>query len=283
MDTLQTFASENTVTDINYVNVGNGVSVRCINFVPQYPLSTTKILFIPGWISQLGSWRYFLPKVTEKLNLIYMETREKSSSRINSSTTFSINDISNDIVNVINHFDLRENEYVLAGSSLGATSILEAVPKLSKKPLGLVLILPNSDFGLPKYAPMILKLTPVPLLPIVRELIKWAMLKFRVNPDDYEHQQRFMESMDASNILKLRDSTLAVYGYKLDFSVLNQIKIPCLVIGATKDGEHNQEEIRKIANNLPLSVYLDLITFTATHSTKAAQALLSYIIELSSR
>jgi len=275
---LSTFAGQGVSTQINYVRVSDTVSIRCIEFTPQatdYPT----VLFIPGWISLLNSWRYFLPKVTTELHLIFMETREKSSSRVDGKASFSVDDISGDISKVIDHFKLKNNEYILAGSSLGATAILNSYPNLSSTPMGMVLILPNSSFYLPTYTP-ILKIVPPFLLPIMRWVAKWIMLKTKINPNDIEHQDRFLAAINSANATRLRDSALAVYAFELNLEKLEQIQIPCLVIGASKDGEHDQDDIREIVSRLPFAEYLDLVTFTATHSRRGAEALLSFVKQL---
>lgn len=282
LNDLQPFAGKNTSIQVEFVKVEDRVSLRVINFVPKEPKWPIKLLFVPGWISLLNSWRYFLPIVTEQVHLIYVETREKSTAKINGETTFSVHDIANDIRQIIKFCELETGNYVLAGSSLGATAILESVSTLETPPSGMVLILPNAEFQLPKYTPLILKVVPSFLLPALRPIVKWGMLKFKINPNDNEHKQRFITSLNAANTVRLRSSALAVYDYRMDFEMLKQIQVPSLIIGAIKDGEHNQEDVKKIAMTLPVSEYTDLTTFTATHSTKAARLLLAYLEQLNS-
>jgi pimeloyl-ACP methyl ester carboxylesterase len=279
MQQLQKIAGKNVVAGVYWIGASSSVDLRCINYLNSAPSLPVKVLFVPGWISSPNSWRYFLPTLSSQVTVYYLETREKASSRVNGKFDFSIPIVAQDIINTITQLELQENEYVLVGSSLGATAILEASYRLPVRPLCLSLILPNAQFHLPKITP-ILKFAPDRLLPVIKRFVEIYIRNFRINAADAGHIERFNASMRSVDIFKLRQSALSVYDYKMDLDYLRNIDIPCLVIGASKDKQHNQRSVVEIANALPSSEYADLMTFTASHSTEAAKAVIGFISQI---
>ena len=198
----------------------------------------------------MNSWRYFLPHLTAHKSVLYLESREKYSSQISGPVGFTLADFAGDIARVVEHFDLADKRYILAGSSLGATSILEAVPQLAAQPRGLGLILPNSRYNLPGYV-RLLKYLPARLLPPIKSVAQTFVQRRKMNSQDHGQHERFMAAMGAASATKLRDSTLGLYAYDLDFERLRHIQLPSLVVGATRDRLHDQAEVRRIADCLP--------------------------------
>lgn len=283
--------SETQITDIEeiikdkaqckggYLKVSQNVLLRYIEFTPRSSQLPVPVLFIPGWVSLPYSWRYFLPAAVNELSLIYLETREKRTSKISGDVDYSVSSFVNDIQEAISFFDLSDGQYVLAGSSLGATCILDLVPGLEIKPKGLFLILPNSYLPLPAYTP-ILKYIPAFLLPLTRRVVQSVVLGSKIDPSDIIHQEGFIKASNEADVNKLRNSALAIHGYRLNLDLLKQIQVPTVIIGAASDKQHNQGEIAKIAASLPLAELYDVETFAASHSTRAARKLIAFVSDL---
>lgn len=278
MEDPQDFAGTGTEIHSRYISTAPCVSLRCVTFHQPSDVGRP-ILFVPGWISLMNSWRYFLPQLTAHKSVIYLESREKYSSRLSCGVSFTIADFVSDIVGAVEQLGLESGGYILAGSSLGATSILESVPELAAQPLGLGLILPNSRYDLPRHT-QLLKYLPAPLLPIIKGIAQQIVRRWKMSARDHGQKERFFAAMSAANATKLRDSTLSLYQYSLNWQALRHIQTPALVIGATQDRLHNQAEVRRIAESLPNAEYADLSTFTASHSSQAARALLSFVQRL---
>lgn len=281
-NSIDVYAGKGASVEALYVSTTEQVSLRCIVFTPRHPVVPITVLFLPGWFSLLNSWRYFLPALTCRLQVIYVESREKASSRIQGSVGFSIDDLGYDLHRIVEHFNLKAGNYALAGSSMGATTILHVANQLLAAPLCLSLILPNARFYLPWYT-SILKVIPTGISPTLLSLAKWYILKFKIDPGDTGHQERFMTALNAVDARKLKQSALDVYTFKLDWRQLHRIQIPCLVIGASKDKAHDQNAVTRIARELSFAEYQDLITFTESHSSASANALTSSISRMHSQ
>ena len=288
---LRAYAAEGASVTTEYVEVASGVALRCVRFTPttKAPFDTTldraldmtpdtplpTLVFVPGWISLLNTWRHFLPHVTSEFPVIYVESREKSSSRVEGRAGFAVADLASDLVRVLEHYGLQEGSFVLAGSSLGATTIVEALPFLPSQPAAAALILPNAAFDLPTYA-RLLRFVPHSSLPPLKHLARWVMFKTKINPDDAGQQERFVAALGAADAVKLKESTLGALRYRMKLEDLRPLPYPGLVLGASKDRQHDQEAVREIAAALGAR-YEDLETFTASHSTAAARVLVSFV------
>lgn len=275
LEDLRTYAAEGTSVTTEYVEVASGVALRCIRFTPAASTVLPTLVFVPGWISLLNTWRHFLPYVTSEFPVVYVESREKSSSRVEGRVGFAVEDMASDLVRVLEHYQLGEDSFVLAGSSLGATTIVEALSFLPSQPVAAVLILPNAAFDLPPYV-RLLRFVPHSLLPSLKHLARWVMFRTKINPNDVGQQERFVAALGAADVVKLKESTLEALHYRMKLEDLKPLLYPSLVVGATKDRQHDQEAIREIAAALGAQ-YEDLETFTASHSTAAARVLMSFI------
>ena len=280
---LRAYAAEGASVTTEHVEVASGVALRCVRFTPPTKAPFDRALdralptlvFVPGWISLLNTWRHFLPHVTAEFPVIYVESREKSSSRVEGRVGFAVADLASDLVRVLEHYGLQEGSFVLAGSSLGATTIVEALPFLPGRPAAAALILPNAAFDLPLYA-RLLRFVPHSLLPFLKPLARRVMFRTKINPEDAGQQERFVAALGAADAVKLKESTLGALRYRMNVENLRPLPYPSLVIGASKDKQHDQKAVREIAAALGAQ-YEDLETFTASHSTAAARALVSFV------
>jgi len=252
------------------------VQLRCIRLTPEAPKTNQQIVFVPGWISEFDSWRYFLPELADYAEVIYIETREKRTSIAADEVDFSIATIQADLIKIIDNTDLVKDNYQLSGSSMGATVVMETVEKLKRQPQKVVLIIPNSKFDIPASI-VLLKVLPISMFTTVRRLAKWFVLRFKVNPDDPDHSDAFVAQITRANMYKLKKSALDFANYELDWAILERFKQPTLVIGARKDNLHQKDGIRKISEAIPGSNFKDLKNFTATHSSKCARLIVNWL------
>ncbi len=261
---------------IDFVEVQPEVTLRCLTFRPKDKPVKGQILFVSGWISELSNWRYFLPVLAKEMEVIYLETREKRTSKINNHSSFSIESIRDDVVAFIDKQKILKPDYFLIGSSMGATLVIEILQEVQLQPHRVVLIMPNSKFDIPKSI-FLLQVLPMPFFRLIKQIIKWFVLRFRVNPNDKDHQEVFIDQLERANMYKLKKSALAFRKYQLNWKILKKIFQPTLVIGAQKDNLHKQAGIRKIANEIKDVTIYEFENFTNTHSSRSAQKIKDFI------
>ena len=215
--------------------------------------------------------------MSRDFKVFYLETREKITSKVTGEVEYSVEAIGKDIVQLISYLQLKENEYVLYGSSLGGTAILDCMRHLKIDPLCLILVGPNAIFKIPKYGVVLINMFYPSLYNIFKPYVKWYLKSFRLDIEaDHEQYEKYCTSLDAADPWKLKKIALAVSKYQV-WELLSKISMPTLVIGASKDNLHEPENLHKMVGLIPKAEYLDLETNKGTHSKKVVEALREYV------
>jgi pimeloyl-ACP methyl ester carboxylesterase len=226
------------------VEVSDGVSLKIIDFTPCNVSSEKPvILFVAGWISLIAGWKGVLKVLTEKYRIIYLETREKQSSIVANvkKVSFSMERLQLDIGEVIEKTIPPSEKFIIAGSSLGASAIIEYCASERRKPLSAILISPKAEFGFPKILELIVPAIHPSLAFLIIPVIKWYLRNYAL------------------------------------LNRVNNINVRCLIISATTDILHGTDEIKQIMNIIPDSTYVEMESNMETHSEKAGHVILEYI------
>jgi len=211
----------------------------------------------------------------------YVETREKKSSVINGPVKFRVADFAQDINDLIRYLNLENDCFVLCGSSLGATAIVDTFRFLQKRPLGLALIGINAEFNIPNGWLNVVRCIPPTIYLAFKPVIKWYLRNFRLDLEtDAAQYQKYCHNIDNADPFKLKKAALAFAEYTI-WDRLPEIQVPTILFGASHDGLHDLENIRRIHTLLPGSHYLDLKTNSRTHSPEMVAALREFISRLS--
>ncbi len=280
MEDLSEFCAPETKYIEELLPVANNVQLRVISFTPALTNNNPIVVFIAGWITLMFGWRKVLKEMTKDFKVIYIETREKISSQTSGNVEYSVEAIGRDIVTLISHFRLLENEYVLFGSSLGATAILDCCRFLSVKPRCLVLIGPNAVFRVPKMGMLIIRLFYPPMYLLIKPVVKWYLRKFRLDvKSDYAQYQKYCNALDAADPWKLKKAVLSLSKYEI-WSLLDKIEYPSLIIGASKDKLHEPDNLHKMIGMMKHATYLDMETNQLTHTENVVDEMRKYLAKL---
>ncbi len=262
------------------IAVSENVSLRLITFTPPDQNDNPAIVFIAGWVSQMCGWQEVLFEMTKNYTIYYLETREKITSEVNGKVGYGIEEMGKDIVEAISMLELKENKYLLFGSSLGATLILDCCRFLTKKPLCLILVGPNALFRVPKIWKTIVTVFYPPLYNLLKPSVKWYLRKFRLDIEsDYAQYEKYSNTLDIADPWKLKKAVLAVEKYEV-WDLLKDIDIPTLIIGASKDKLHEPDNLRRIVSSLKNESYINLETNTKTHSKEMVDEMNKYLSNL---
>jgi pimeloyl-ACP methyl ester carboxylesterase len=261
-------------------NVSDGVSLKLIDFTPQN-ISQGKpiILFVAGWISLISGWKGVLRVLTAEHRVIYIESREKQSSIVPDvkKVSFSIERLKLDVTEIIEKIIPPSEKFILAGSSLGASAILEYCASDKWKPLSAILIAPNTEFRFPKILGTIIPALHPSLYLFVKPIIKWYLRNFRLDKKNSKEQiEKYENTLDCANPYKLKANALAIRDYKIWNRIAN-INVPCLIMGATTDTLHATEDIKRLLKIIPNSTYIELQSNMETHSENAGRVIVEYI------
>jgi pimeloyl-ACP methyl ester carboxylesterase len=277
---LSQYCAPGTEWEEGWLAVSDKVSLRLITFRRRTVNNNPSILFVAGWVSQIKAWQEVLLEMTQDFNVYYLETREKISSRICQNVEYNVETIGKDIITVISKLAFSEKSYILFGSSLGATSIIDCCRLLKKNPLCLILISPNAEFRVPKIWLVIVKLFYPPLYELIKPPAKWYLRTFRLDLEvDYEQYEKYCKAIDAGDPWKLKKAVLSLAKYTV-WDKLKFVKYPTLLIGASKDKLHEPDNLKKMIQKIHNISHIDLKTNKLTHSRGMVDEVRSYIKSL---
>lgn len=273
---------KNNIADVKeyYIGVDDGVSLKIIDIIPGIEKKNNPIImFISGWISIISGWKDVLSYITYEYRIIYIETREKTSSKLpqNKKITFNMKRLVMDINQIIDKLLPKNRDFILIGSSLGATIILEYLLQNIRNPKCAVLISPNTEFRFPKILGDFIPLFPASLYFVVKPIIKWYLKNFRLDKkNEREQVLRYEKTLNLADPYKLKANAIAIKKYKILHNLSN-ISIPCLIIGGTADKLHKTSNLLFIANLLSNAEFVELKNNKESHSERAGELIVEYI------
>ncbi|HPB82228.1 MAG TPA: hypothetical protein PK200_09350 [Spirochaetota bacterium] len=276
------YTSSGTEFKEYYVRMSDGVRLRIFEFIPEATdRKKPVIIFVAGWISLISGWKGVLQEITPHFRTIYMETREKRSSLVpqNMNVSFAMDRLRKDIGEVIDELIPEKQNFFLAGSSLGASAILEYCSLNQRIPECAFLIGPNAEFRFPKVLGDIVPAFHPSLYFAVKPVVKWYLKNFRLDKKNaLEQVKKYENTLDEADPYKLKANALAIKNYTV-WDKLGTIITPCVIFGATSDTLHGTDNLQKLIAIIPRTEYIELASNTETHSNKAGKLIAEYIAE----
>jgi pimeloyl-ACP methyl ester carboxylesterase len=251
--------------------------------MPKNPESEVPVVMVTGLGTIFESFQRMIFYLVKRVPLIYIETREKRSSQIEGTTSFTVETQSQDIVNVVDYFNLDDNGYFLMGYSLGATIIAHSYNNLRKGPKGIIFLNPTPVFSYPKWSLFLIRSFGSGLYFATRPIAKWYLSHFYINKkEDPEMAVISSKVLDNANPKKLRQAILDIAGYEV-WDSLKTINCRTLIVAASKDGFHNQDEIGRMIQMLSASEFLDMETNLRLHSIEMGEIAFRFFQKLSGK
>ena len=280
MDNLAEFCAPGSKFKEEKIAVTDKVTLRVVSFTPAEKDNNPPVVFVAGWISLIIGWKDVIREMTKDFPVYYIETREKITATVKGKVEYSAEATGQDIVRLITRFNLQHNGYILFGSSLGATAILDSCRFFKIPPLCLVLIGPNAVFRVPKLGMGIIRIFPPKLYLIFKPVVKWYLKTFRLDTkSDLAQYKKYCNALDAADPWKLKKGAISLSKYKV-WDLLVDIEFPTLIVGASKDVLHEPGNLQKIVSMMKNATYLDLETNAKTHSNVMVEEMRKYIGEL---
>jgi pimeloyl-ACP methyl ester carboxylesterase len=280
MENIQEYCAEGCTWREEMKAVSERVSLRTITFEPANPPSNPPVVFVAGWITLMAAWKDVLREMTRDFTVYYIETREKISSKVTGKEPYTVEALGRDLDGMIAMLGLNDGRYVLFGSSLGATVVLDCVRFLRKQPKCLVVVGPNAEFRVPWWGRIIIVLFYPPTYSLLKGFIKWYLRNFRLDVNsDLAQYEKYCNNLDAADPWKLKKAAWAFSFYTV-WSLLPAIRLPVLLVTASKDKLHEPENLKKMAALIPNCTVLDFETNRGTHSGEMVQGMREYLARL---
>lgn len=278
-ENLKIFCAPGTSIRDEMIEISESVQLRLITFHPKEKTENPPVLFVAGWVSRIEAWQNVLLEMTKEFIVYYIETREKISSRLSQKTRFDVDLIGDDIVKCVDILNLKKDNYLLFGSSLGATVILDCYSRLSVDPCCLVLIGPNAEFRMPLIWKIIIILFYPPFYSFLKPFIKWHLKYFRLNiKTDLAQYQKYCRALDGADPAKLKPAALSFSTYQI-WDKLPGVNVPVLIFGGSHDKLHEPENLRRMISMLPNAHYVDMETNARTHSKEVVVLLKKFVFQ----
>lgn len=280
MKNLSEFCAKGSKVIVEMIPVNKNVTLKVTTFTSASKNKNPEIVFVAGWVSLIDGWQKVLREMTKNYTVYYVETREKNTSKVEGKVGFTIDELGNDLHNVIKHFELKDRQYILFGSSLGATTILNSCMDFVLKPMALALVGPNAYFRIPRFGKVLIRSFYPPLYLWFKPYVKWYLKNFRLDvKSDYEQYKKYCGALDAADPWKLKNAAISFFNYSV-WNKLPMIDIPALIIGASKDELHEPVNLQKIVSEMKTAVYLDMETNKNTHSEEVVEKITDFLIGL---
>lgn len=250
----------------------DGVALRLIDFVPPRDApERPMVVFVAGWISLIDGWKRVLQRLTPHYRTLYVETREKASAMFPlrpDRVDFSMARMSRDLIEIVEKKVPPEKPFCLAGSSLGATVILDSQTVARRKPALSILIAPICKLIYPFWLPLILRPVPPSLYTAIKPALKWYLRNVRVDKrKEPEQAKKYEGTLDAAEPRRLKTNAFAIKDYSL-WDKLPRLSSPVLIVGAKSDTLHGIDIIEKMAELLPNAEIEMMSGNRETHSEK---------------
>ncbi len=244
-------ALDGHVADEHWIEVEPGVSIRVLVWDAEAGPGSGTVVMVPGWGSLFEGWRPLVTEWVKSRHLIYIETREKASSKFNrriSKDDFSIERHSKDITAVLEALDIDQPDIDWYSSSLGSTLLIDAFEKGDLGGRSSVLLAPNPDFRFPLWSRMIIY-SPLPMVAF-RKMVGFVAWVVNRRTEEEGQKVRYRRALLAQDVPRMLLSARWNLGYSLPEDLSN-IEVPCAVMTAASDTLHDFDKVQRIADSIP--------------------------------
>ncbi|HSV55990.1 MAG TPA: alpha/beta fold hydrolase [Magnetospirillaceae bacterium] len=233
-----------------------GAEIRVIHVQPERAYARRPVVLVPGWGTIPEGFREFYGPLHGKAEFWYIETREKTSSRIlDRKADLSVGRAALDIRAALDATGLAGQDFVLVGSCWGSAQILEGLIRGALDAPTLLLADPMHSLWFSKW---ILRWVS-PWIPSAAASFARPVLKRLILGDMKETAQRnrIFEFIDDADVWKWKKSAEAAREFEL-FGRLGKVGREVFVLNGTGDKVHDQRNYPRIAAELPAGRFLFL-------------------------
>lgn len=243
---------------IIYVPVDDG-EIRVIHVNPKNKISKRPLVFIPGWGVIPRNFIDLYEVLHDKVELYYIETREKGSSRIKRfKSKLTMNQKAKDVGDALNFLGLNgDKDFVIMGSCWGGAIILQGLMDKSIKAPTIVPIDPMHRLWYPQWMlDYIGPILPIWLLHLMKPLLKWLRLR---KMTEKVQKQRAEDLIKEAVMWKWKRAGFQCRHFEL-FGNLHKIDEEVFVFNATNDLIHDKKDYPKIAKEIPKGRFIYMET-----------------------
>ena len=233
------------------------------SYAPKETRNGYTLFMVAGWGSVVLGWDDVLVEAIQDFDIVYVETREKGSSKLALNTKHDIDRLSSDIAEILQKLKLDKNKLILFGSSFGAVILADGFGKNKFDAALNALVAPAIQIDLPRLLRYFVPIVPHWVMNPVKPIIKrWLRKKKSENPEQLAKYIRVMNEADSRKWKKVALNFL----YWKWWSVYAKVENDILLVAAEKDKMHEADITKKIGELMKNSVYVNLETNKNAHT-----------------
>ena len=237
----------------------SGALLRVLRVPPPRPAALRPIVLVPGWGAVAEGFQDFYRAIHGRAELYYLETREKSSSRIlDRRAEMTVSRSARDIAEILDFLGFTgKSDFILMGACWGASIILQGVIDGTLDAPTILLADPMHTLWFPKWLLRYVEpLLPAGLIGAARRLIMNALVGNMREPTQKARAYAFAHGADP---WKWKKSARAARDFEL-FGALSRVEKEIFVLNGTTDMIHDQTHYPRIAWELPRGRFLYMPT-----------------------
>jgi pimeloyl-ACP methyl ester carboxylesterase len=255
-----------------------GAEVRVFHFAGpnggQARGAQRPIVLVPGFGVIPEGFQDFFAAVHGLTELYYVETREKSSSRIAAGRAdMSVSRSARDLAQVFSFLGLDNRDFVLFAPCWGAAICLQGLIEGSLRAPTFLMGDPMHTLWFPKWLlRWVSPLLPVGLVRLLRPMFARAMIGDMEEPVQRARAHAFVYGAD---IWKWQKSAEAAKDFEL-YGRLGSIEREVFVLNGTKDKIHDQRDYPRLAAEMPRGRFIHMPTGEANRERLFGAASLEF-------
>ncbi|MHA1911561.1 MAG: hypothetical protein ACTSYA_07680 [Candidatus Kariarchaeaceae archaeon] len=239
-----------------YVPVDDG-EIKVYHIKPQNPTAKRVLVYVTGWGAIKESFTDWYETIHEKVECYYVESREKGSSKLKRNAKMDMHQQAKDIQAVINYVDLKDKDFVLAGTCWGSAIIMQGLVDNTISAPSIAVLDPMHQIWAPRWLKILAPILPVFIYKLLKPILKWfALRKMKAQ----RQKERIESFVDNADLRKWKKAGLAALkDYEL-FGKLDKVEQEVFVVNCCKDMIHDQLTFPQVAFEMPLGRFLFMNT-----------------------
>ncbi len=265
-----------------YIEVFDGSQLRVLSFEhPPNPTEDIEIMFVPGLLTIFPRWEPVVKELNEHYKVHYIESREKSSSKLVRRAEMKLSEIKEDLDYIEKALGLDQRKYITISSSMGGSQVLENLASKGLTPIGSILLSPGVEIIFPKLSPALLRILPPFVINLLKPFIRWHLRNKTVDSKKEPKQARdYIRAVNEADVPKMRKMILKNANRYNGWALLPKIKNRIILIGASTDKTHKSDFSLKVSTALVNCTFVDLGTNKAAHDTPIVDLTKEFMKEL---
>jgi pimeloyl-ACP methyl ester carboxylesterase len=237
----------------------DGAELRVFHFASRDPAARRPVVMVPGFGATPEGFQDFYAALRDKAELFYLETREKSSSRITGRRAdMSVSRSARDIQQVLSFLGLAgSRDFVLVAPCWGASIVLHGLIEGSLEAPTMLVADPMHTLWFPKWIlRYVSPALPAPALLALRPFFARSMLGDMQEPAQKLRAYSFIYGAD---LWKWKKAAEAARDFEL-FGRLSGIGREVFVLNGTNDKIHDQRHYPRVAMEMPRGRFISMQT-----------------------